>query len=338
MKALKFTLPFLFLATAPLGLALGGGWVFLTVAATPLGLCLFDALLGFEDDPTGAPRGAAWRALPRLYVAAQIAVTVWMAVRIARPGASLTETIGASLSVGVAAGVFGILAAHELIHRRDPAEHWIGLGLLALVGYMHFRIAHIHGHHVRAATLADPATARRGESAYGFIARTVVGQAREAWGFEAARLRRRGEPLVGPSNRMLRYAGVELAVAAAFALLGARAFGFWLGQAVLAIAMLELFNYIAHYGLMRRASTTGALERLGPRHAWNSSRRMNNAALFNMGRHSDHHRHPTRAYQALETVEGSPELPTGYAGAILIALVPPLWRRVMDPRLDALAA
>jgi alkane 1-monooxygenase len=143
---------------------------------------------------------------------------------------------------------------------------------------------------------------------------------------------------MGPTNRMLRFAAIELLVAAGFAALGPAAFGFWLGQALLAIAMLELFNYIAHYGLMRRRGPTGALERLGARHSWNSSRRMNNAALFNMGRHTDHHRHPTRPYQALEGVDGSPELPTGYAGAILMALIPPLWRRVMDPRLDILAA
>jgi len=95
--------------------------------------------------------------------------------------------------------------------------------------------------------------------------------------------------------------------------------------------MLELFNYIAHYGLVRRPG-----ERLGPQHAWNASRRMNNWALFNMGRHSDHHRHPQRPYQSLEAMAEGPELPTGYAGAILMALFPPLWRAVMDPRLDAL--
>jgi alkane 1-monooxygenase len=335
LKILKFGIPFLFLASAPLGLALGGGWSFLTVAVTPAVLCGFDWAFGLEPNPAGAPEGRVWRALPRLFVLAQVAVTVWTALVLAAPKASLLELAGATASVGVSAGVFGILAAHELVHRREAPEHVLGLTMLALVGYMHFRIAHIHGHHVRAATVRDPTTARRGENAYRFIGRAVVGQVQEAWGFETARLRRRGERVFSLSNRMLRYGAIELAVAAAFAALGPVAFGFWLGQAALAIVMLELFNYIAHYGLLRRAGENGALERLGPRHSWNSSRRMNNWSLFNMGRHSDHHRRPTRAYQALEAMEGSPELPTGYAGAILLALAPPLWRRVMDPRVDA---
>ncbi len=335
MKVLKFSLPFLFLASAPVGLALGGGWSFLTVALTPAILCGFDWALGFEPDPAGAPEGLLWRALPGLFVLAQMAVTVWTAVALISPRTSLLEAVGATASLGVSAGVFGILAAHEQVHRREPREQALGLTLLALVGYMHFRIAHIHGHHVRAATAHDPTTARRGESAYRFIGRAVVGQVGEAWGFETARLRRRGQRVFSLSNRMLRYGAVELAVAVAFAALGRVAFGFWLGQAILAIVMLELFNYIAHYGLLRRPGENGGLERLGPRHSWNSSRRMNNWSLFNMGRHSDHHRRPTRAYQALEAMEGSPELPTGYAGAILLALAPPLWRRVMDPRVDA---
>jgi alkane 1-monooxygenase len=337
LRALKFALPFLFLATVPLGLALGGGWAFLTVAATPAGLVLFDWALGFEPPAPQVGETAAGRALPALYAAAQIAVTVAIAWRIAQPRTTAVEALGATLSVGVAAGVFGMLAAHELAHRRGTAERAVGLGLLALFGYMHFAIAHIHGHHVRAATPADPTSARRGEDAYRFVGRSVVGQVREAWDFETKRLRRRGRSRLGPANRLLRYAAVELAVVAGFAALGLQAFAFWLGQALLAIVLLELFNYIAHYGLARRIGPDGRLERLGPRHSWNVSRRMNNAALFNMGRHSDHHRRPARAYPALEKVEGAPELPAGYAGAILMALVPPLWRRVMDPRLDALA-
>lgn len=330
LKASRFAIPFLFLATAPVGFRLGGAWAWLTLAALPIVLCGFDAALGVEGGAGGAPAGLRYRALPWLYVAAQIATIVWGALTVMRPGTSVVEAAGLTVSVGLTAGIFGILAAHELVHRPSRLDRAGGLSLLAVVGYMHFRIAHIHGHHVRAATVEDPTSARRGESAYRFIARAVPGQIAEAWAFEAERLRRRGRPIIGADNRMLGYAAIETAIAAGFALIGPRAFGFWLGQAVLAVIMLELFNYIAHYGLVRERS-----ERLAARHSWNSTRRMNNAALFNMGRHSDHHRHPTRPYQSLETMDGAPELPAGYAGAILLALVPPLWRRVMDPRVDA---
>ena len=114
-----------------------------------------------------------------------------------------------------------------------------------------------------------------------------------------------------------------------------RALGFFLGESALSILLLESFNYVAHYGLARRRRLDGRLEPLGPRHSWNSVRRMNNASLFNMGRHADHHRFSARPYNELEVLEGGAQLPCGYAGVILMALVPPLWRRVMDPRVDA---
>jgi len=132
---------------------------------------------------------------------------------------------------------------------------------------------------------------------------------------------------------MLSYAIMELLVGAGFAFFSLRAFGFWLAQAALAVILLELFNYIAHYGLMRRQDGR-MLERIEPSHSWNCSRRMSNWSLFNMGRHSDHHRHGSRVYQGLEPMGETPELPMGYAGSILLSLLPPLWRRVMDPRVD----
>jgi alkane 1-monooxygenase len=130
---------------------------------------------------------------------------------------------------------------------------------------------------------------------------------------------------------LILYASVEVALLAAAAAAGFQALIFFLGQAALAVVLLELFNYIAHYGLSR-SYTEGRLSKLGPHHCWNSARRMNNWSLFNMGRHGDHHRRPTAPYQALQAEPAAPELPFGYAGAILLALAPPLWRRAMDPR------
>jgi alkane 1-monooxygenase len=222
-----------------------------------------------------------------------------------------------------------------MVHSSHARERALGLTQLASVGYMQFRIAHIHGHHVHGATPDDPASARRGESVYAFVVRSVTGQTREAWAFEAARLGRRGRPAFGLGNRMIAYLLVEAAIAVAMGLFSLRALAFWLGQAILAVFMLELFNYIAHYGLQRKPRPGGGFERIEPHHSWNSSRRMNNWSLFNMGRHSDHHRSPTRAYQSLERQNEEPELPTGYGGAILMALIPPLWRGIMDPRVQA---
>jgi len=193
---------------------------------------------------------------------------------------------------------------------------------------MHFRIAHVYGHHRRAATFEDPASARLGEGLYAFLVRTVAGQFREAWSFEA---RRRA------GNRLVGYLAIQASLLLAIALVSIRALLFMVVAAVIAVALLESFNYVAHYGLSRHV-TNGRAERLGPQHSWNSAKRMNNAALFNMGRHSDHHRLTTRSYERLEPLSGAPALPSGYAAALLTALVPPLWRRLMDPRVEAVTA
>jgi alkane 1-monooxygenase len=335
VMTLTFSLPFLFLAAAPLGFLLGGAWSGFAIVLVPVSLCGLDWALGVDYRSRSAERALAYRALPYLYIALQLAVTIWATIVVANPRVTLVEAVGLTLSVGLTAGVFGILAAHEMVHSPSAAERTLGLILLASVAYMHFRIAHIHGHHVHAATFRDSASARRGEGAYRFILRSVTGQAREAWTFEATRLRRSGRRVLDPANRMLLYLAIEALIGAGVAAFSLRAFAFWIAQAVLAVALLEMFNYIAHYGLARRRLAGGGLERLGPHHSWNSSRRMNNWALFNMGRHSDHHRRPTQAYQRLQIEPDAPELPTGYAGAILLALTPPLWRRVMDPRVDA---
>lgn len=334
MKALSYSLPFCFLATAPLGFLLGGGWPFLTVVAMPLAIAGLDGAFGSARNATTEQAAALCGLLPRLFILLQTTTTAWAAWMTSDPAVSQVSFVGLTLSVGFTAGVFGMLAAHEMMHSPSKADRALGLTMLASVGYMHFAIAHVHGHHRRAATPLDPATARRGESAYRFVLRSVKGQLGEAWDWEARRLRRQGRWVFHPSNRMLRYFVVETAIGVIAASLGPRPLAFFLGQSIVAVLLLELFNYIAHYGLERRIGADGRAERLAAIHSWNSNRRMNNWSLFNMGRHSDHHRRPMRSYEGLEATPGAPELPTGYAGAILLALAPPLWRRVMNPRAD----
>jgi alkane 1-monooxygenase len=338
MGALKHALPFGFLALLPLGAWLGGPWALAAAVATPLLLTLFDATLGDADPPQGVRAPIAHRALAWLYVPLQLAALAGVAALAARPQTSFAEAAALALSAGFTLGVFGFVIAHELVHSPARFERALGLCLLASAFYMHFRIAHVHGHHRRAATFEDPATARLGESLYAFLPRSIAGQVREAWGFEAGRLRRAGRAAVGLHNRMVVYLADEALLALAVGLVSLRALAFLAASAVVAIVLLEGFNYIAHYGLARRSEAGRPGEPLGPQHSWNSARRMNNWSLMNMGRHSDHHVRSTRPYQALEPLPGAPELPCGYAGAIILALFPPLWRRVMDPRVAAALA
>jgi alkane 1-monooxygenase len=334
MAPIRYVTPFAFLALLPLGGWLGGAWTFLAAAATPLCLTILDTALGKEPEHAESATGRAARWLPSIYILLQLAATGWAAAWVARPTTSLLEAAGLALSAGVTTGVFGFVAAHEMVHSRDRRERALGLALLGSVFYMHFRIAHVYGHHRRAATFEDPASARLGEGLYAFLARSVAGQFREAWAFEVQR--RAGRPAIG--NRMVGYLAIEASLLLIIAITSGRALDFLVATAVVAIVLLESFNYVAHYGLTRRMGPDGRAERLGPEHSWNTAKRMNNAALFNMGRHSDHHRRTTRSYERLEVLSGAAELPSGYAAALLTALVPPLWRRVMDTRAKAVMA
>lgn len=333
MAAAKYWSAFVFLALVPLGFRLGGAWSFLLVGVLPLALVVCDVVLG--EDVVSEPSPAPYRLLPWLYIPAQLAVIAWAGWTVARTSTPPIECIGLTLSTGVSAGVFGFIAAHELVHSRHAGERLLGTVMLAGMLDMPFAIAHVQGHHRRAATFEDPATARRGENVYAFIVRSLAGQAREAWAFETRRLARGGRAPLGPGNRMIVYAAVEIALVVGVGVLSWRALAFFAADAALAITLLEGFNYIAHYGLMRRPGADGRLEPLRPRHSWNTRRRANNATLFNMGRHADHHRFSARPYHELEALDGGAELPCGYAGVLLLAFVPPLFMRVMDPRADA---
>lgn len=333
MAIAKYWAPFAFLALVPIGGRLGGAWTFLLVGALPLVLTVGDWLLG-EENPG---RGGGWtahRLLPWLYIPLQLAEIAWAGGVVSQPSTSAVETVGLTLSTGLAAGVFGFIAAHEMAHSRHGAERLFGLLMLAGILDMPFAISHVQGHHRRAATFEDPATARRGESLYAFWLRSVAGQAREAWGFEAGRRARAGRSAFGLGNRMVLFALVELTLVVLAGFRGPRTLTFFVGQGLIAVALLESFNYIAHYGLARRRLANGRPEPLRPIHSWSTRRRINNRALFNMGRHADHHRFSARPYHELESLDGGAVLPCGYAGMLLLALIPPLWRKVMDPRVD----
>ena len=334
--ALRFLPPFAFLALVPLGGWLGGAWTFTAAGATPLFLASLDAALGVDRSPPELKALTIPRWVPRLYLILQLIMNVWGAEWVSRPSTTLVEAIGIAVSSGMTTGVFGFIAAHEMIHSPSARERALGLVLLGSLFYMHFRISHVYGHHRRAGTLEDAASARLGEGLYAFLVRSIVGQFGEAWTFEANRRLRTGKRVVGTGNRVIVYLAIETGFLFALLLTGSRAFFFFILVAMIAVFLLEAFNYVAHYGLTRAVGSDGRIEKLAPYHSWNSRRRMNNAALLNMGRHSDHHRFMTRPYEGLEEAAGGSQLPSGYAAALLTALIPQLWHRMMAPRAKAI--
>ena len=222
-----------------------------------------------------------------------------------------------------------------MVHSHISWHRQLGAIMLTGMTYPHFRIAHVHGHHRFAATARDPSTARLGESFYAFFLRTLVSQIAHAWRFE--RRRCGTQPYLSPRNRIIQDTAILAALYAAL-IFGWewRAAVFLAAESAVAILVLELFNYVAHYGLQREYRG-GHLEALGRHHSWNSSG-LGNLLIFNMGRHSDHHRLPSASYETLQPAKYQPELPYGYAGSILLALMPPLWHAMMDPRVARLRA
>jgi alkane 1-monooxygenase len=246
---------------------------------------------------------------------------------------SVLESLGLALTVGVVGGI-AINTAHELGHKRAGSEKWLSRVALAQTGYGHFFIEHNRGHHVRVATPEDPASSRLGESFWAFLPRTVAGSLRSAWEIEAARLDRLGKSHVSLHNDILTAWAMTVVLFAALALaFGPVVLPYLVIQAVIGFSLLEVVNYLEHYGLLRGKREDGRYERCLPEHSWNSNNVASNVLLYHLQRHSDHHANPTRRYQALRHVDEAPQLPTGYAGMIVLAWFPPLWRRVMDPRL-----
>jgi alkane 1-monooxygenase len=248
------------------------------------------------------------------------------------------DKVGLAVSIGCIGGI-GINTAHELGHKREANERWLSKFALAQSFYGHFYIEHNRGHHVRVATPEDPASSRVGENFYQFWPRTVWGSLKSAWRIEKRRYARKDQHPFRIGNDVLN-AWLMSAVlwGALVAWLGPQLLPYLLIQAVVGFSLLEVVNYMEHYGMLRRRVGVGErqrYERVDPTHSWNSNNIATNVLLYHLQRHSDHHANPTRRYQALRDFEESPVLPTGYAGMIVLAIVPAIWRRVMDPRVLA---
>ncbi|MBA3327915.1 MAG: alkane 1-monooxygenase [Solirubrobacterales bacterium] len=267
-----------------------------------------------------------------LYLPIQYAGLVFACALWAGGELSVLDSIGLALSVGMVSGI-AINTAHELGHKRGSVERWLSKVALAQSGYGHFFIEHNRGHHVRVATPDDPASSRLGESFWAFLPRTVLGSLRSSWEIESARLDRLdSSPWTLRNDVLNAWAMSVVLFAVLVAVFGWVVAPYLLVQAVVGFSLLEVVNYLEHYGLLRGRREDGRYERCAPEHSWNSNNVASNVLLYHLQRHSDHHANPMRRYQALRHFDEAPQLPTGYAGMILAAILPPLWRRVMDHR------
>lgn len=344
---LRNALPFwLSLLTVPLALigAVHGGWTVLLLPC--FAWFLFDLLdlltgLNTENPDTETPeQGLIWyRLITLIWFPIQFLLTFGLIFYVTRaPHLGTWEKIGLFFGMGVISGAIGIVYAHELLHQKNRVERWLGDLLLANVLYSHFRSEHLRVHHIHVGTPRDAVTARYNEGFHRYFARVLRDCPRSAWAAERALLARRGLTMRSRLNPFWRYGLLQGGMLALALVLGGwQGLALFLWQALVAVWQLELTNYIEHYGLTRRHLGEGKYEHVLPRHSWNAAHRASNWLLINLQRHSDHHYKPDRRFPLLQTygAEEAPQLPFGYPLMASVAMVPPIWRRVMNPRVRA---
>jgi len=223
--------------------------------------------------------------------------------------------IGAMALGGVTAGYTGIVLAHEWIHRRSRVQHFLGRLLLMFVWYEHFATEHIRGHHPRFGTAADPATARFGEKLLEFFRRTQVQQFRSAWRLENKRIGR--ESGLSLRHRGLQGLLAQVAITIGYlVLLGPIAAFFFIVQCRIAQFLLEVVNYIEHWGITRINPRRGSLM-----DSWDTDNWFTLHTLIGLSRHADHHTKASRPFQKLRHFDESPKMPCGYYGTIVMAIL-----------------
>jgi alkane 1-monooxygenase len=341
MRAAPYSVAYFVPLSVIVGWYFGGWFTFLTPVLVFGLVPLLDLVFGYnkenatEEEEKELKEKKSFRILTWIGMPVTGGLLIWGLYIISTKPLTLVEFIGFTLSMGLSSGIIGINISHELQHRvNNKFEPTLARFMLLSTLYMHWAIEHVTGHHRWVATPEDPATARLGQSYYSFWPQSVFKGFISAWKFENNRIKKQGKNFTLLRNRIFHYIVYELLfVILIYFIFSLTALFFFIIQSLIAISLLEIINYIEHYGLLRKKQENGKYERPKPVHSWNSSKRLTNWYLFNLQRHSDHHYRPGRRYQILRHFEESPQLPTGYAGMVLLALIPPLFKRVMNHRI-----
>ncbi|WP_127115731.1 alkane 1-monooxygenase [Shimia sediminis] len=339
-SALPFWMTLLLIPLIWIVAGLGGWWVLLVPASTWYLFSILDGVLGLNTenaDPETTDDDLYWyRFVTMIWPIVQF-VTLFGLIYYAThtDHLSVAAKIGLFFGVGVVTGTVGIVYSHELLHQSNKTERRLADLLLAMVLYSHFRTEHLHVHHPHVGTPRDPVTARYNEGFHRFFPRVLIGCWRSAFRAEKERLARKDLPWTDMSNPFWRYWALQAAMLVLAVVVGGWAgFFLFIWQAYVAVWQLELTNYVEHYGLTRKHLGEGKYEHVKPHHSWNAAHKASNWLLINLQRHSDHHYKPSRRFPLLQnyTEDEAPQLPYGYPIMTMAAMVPPVWKRIMNPR------
>jgi alkane 1-monooxygenase len=341
IRKLKYLTIFLLPITVSVSFLFYGWLTFLPLLVFFVGVPLVEHVLPpaveniAESDRLTAQNDPYYDILIYAMVPLQLGFVIWYLVLFNEMDTTI-DLIGRTIALGIMCGVIGINVGHELGHRLNRAEQFLGEILLLTSLENHFLPYHNRGHHTNVATPSDPATARKNESVYVFWFRSHFGSYVQAWQIECQRMSIMGKGKYSLFNRMVCYSIAQIGVLLGiyhffglFAMLG------FFAAAVFGILLLETVNYIEHYGLLRKQRENGTYESVKRIHSWNSNHVIGRVVLFELSRHSDHHFKADRPYQLLENHDESPVMPTGYPGMMLLSLVPPLFFQVMNKRITS---
>lgn len=330
----------------------GGSWISMGLLVLTIFYVVGDHMLGDDDStPEGLPNFwmtlQLWLALPLMGL--MMFVSVWsfcesdvlgfgalvasitgIDVLTAREATSWFQHLCGVILTGLMVALIGTNVGHELVHRiNDKWSLFIGKCLLAFSLDTSFAIEHVFGHHRYVATSEDPASAKRQSNVYAHIVKSTINGNISAWQIEQRRLAKSGLHPIW-DNRFLRGQILSaILIVIAFLMGGWTALGYFLACALTGKAILEIVNYIEHFGIVRELGKP-----VHPRHSWNSNKRISSWTLFNLTRHSHHHARASVKYQDLKPMADAPMMISGYLTTILLALLPPLWHRLMQPKLD----
>lgn len=339
IAAAPFWVSLLLLPLIVFAVTAGSFWFILVPVTVWYVFTFLDMVTGLDlrnPDPNADDNQLHWHILiTKIWFPLQFVTTFWAIWIVANGDYRLWEIAGIFFAVGSVNGTIGINYAHELMHQSSKLERWLADLLLANVLYSHFRSEHLLVHHIYVGTPRDAVTARYGQGFHSYFRRALVNCYRSAFKAEKAKLARKGARWHDLSNPFWWYWLLQSGI-----LLLAFSLGGWAGliifiwQAFIAIAHLELVNYIEHYGLTRRHLGDGKYEHVKPHHSWNAAHMATNRLLINLQRHSDHHYKPNRRFPLLQnyTISEAPQLPYGYSVMALLALYPRAWKARMNPR------
>ncbi|WAC01005.1 alkane 1-monooxygenase [Lacinutrix neustonica] len=339
MKDIKYIAAFSLPVVAIIGLYFKGVYTFLTPVYAFGIIPVLDLLLPIQTENLTAEEADSklkrkvfdWLLYMNLPVV--LALLIYSFIIVSTNVLATYEFIGLFISMGIVLGTNGINVAHELGHRQATNERFIGKALLLPAFYMHFYIEHNFGHHLHAATPEDPATARYNQSVYSFWFTSTVRQYFNAWRIQTKRLENNNQSFLSVKNDMLWYTILQLAyLAVVFMVFGKTVLLFAILSGIGGFIMLETVNYIEHYGLLRHKTKSGRYERVREMHSWNSNHVVGRIVLYELTRHSDHHYKTSKKYQILDCHDESPQMPFGYPTSMVLALMPPLWFKIMNKR------